>query len=414
MLELNEIQKKDSEIFNAITKETQRQDEGLEMIASENYVSKAVREAQGSILTNKYAEGYPGKRYYGGCEFVDVIEQCAIDRVKKLFGCAHANVQPHSGSQANMAVYLASAKAGDKIMGMDLSHGGHLTHGSPVNFSGILFQATHYGLDPETNRLNYDQIRDTAKKEKPKLLIAGYSAYPRVLDFAAFRSIADEVGATLLVDMAHFAGLVAGGVHPSPIPYADYVTSTTHKTLRGPRGGIILCNEEKAKALNSKIFPGIQGGPLEHVIAAKAVAFGEALKPEFKNYAQKIVDNAKALSEILLSEGLELVTGGTDNHLMLIDLSSRELTGKDAEIALDHAGITVNKNTVPNEKRSPFVTSGVRIGTPALTTRGMGVNEMKIIGRWIAEVINNHQDTTKLEKIRKDVKDLCKNFPINF
>lgn len=414
MLELNEIQKKDSEIFNAITKETQRQDEGLEMIASENYVSKAVREAQGSILTNKYAEGYPGKRYYGGCEFVDVIEQCAIDRVKKLFGCAHANVQPHSGSQANMAVYLASAKAGDKIMGMDLSHGGHLTHGSPVNFSGILFQATHYGLDPETNRLNYDQIRDTAKKEKPKLLIAGYSAYPRVLDFAAFRSIADEVGATLLVDMAHFAGLVAGGVHPSPIPYADYVTSTTHKTLRGPRGGIILCNEEKAKALNSKIFPGIQGGPLEHVIAAKAVAFGEALKPEFKNYAQKIVDNAKALSEILLSEGLELVTGGTDNHLMLIDLSSRELTGKDAEIALDHAGITVNKNTVPNEKRSPFVTSGVRIGTPALTTRGMGVNEMKIIGRWIAEVINNHQDTAKLEKIRKDVKDLCKNFPINF
>lgn len=414
MLELNEIQKKDSEIFNAITKETQRQDEGLEMIASENYVSKAVREAQGSILTNKYAEGYPGKRYYGGCEFVDMIEQCAIDRVKKLFGCTHANVQPHSGSQANMAVYLASAKAGDKIMGMDLSHGGHLTHGSPVNFSGILFQATHYGLDPEANRLNYDQIRDTAKKEKPKLLIAGYSAYPRVLDFAAFRSIADEVGATLLVDMAHFAGLVAGGVHPSPIPYADYVTSTTHKTLRGPRGGIILCNEEKAKALNSKIFPGIQGGPLEHVIAAKAVAFGEALKPEFKNYAQKIVDNAKALSEILLSEGLELVTGGTDNHLMLIDLSSRELTGKDAEIALDHAGITVNKNTVPNEKRSPFVTSGVRIGTPALTTRGMGVNEMKIIGRWIAEVINNHQDTAKLEKIRKDVKDLCKNFPINF
>ena len=414
MLELNEIQKKDSEIFNAITKETTRQAEGLEMIASENYVSKAVREAQGSILTNKYAEGYPGKRYYGGCEFVDIVEQCAIDRVKKLFGCAHANVQPHSGSQANMAVYLASAKAGDKIMGMDLSHGGHLTHGSPVNFSGFLFQATHYGLDPQTSRLNYDQIRDTAKKEKPKLLIAGYSAYPRVLDFAAFRSIADEVGATLLVDMAHFAGLVAGGVHPSPIPYADYVTSTTHKTLRGPRGGIILCNEEKAKALNSKIFPGIQGGPLEHVIAAKAVAFGEALKPDFKTYAQKIVDNAKALSEILLSEGLDLVTGGTDNHLMLIDLSNRELTGKDAEIALDHAGITVNKNTVPNEKRSPFVTSGVRIGTPALTTRGMGVNEMKTIGRWIAEVIKNHQDASKLEKIRKDVKDLCKNFPINF
>lgn len=414
MLEMNEISKKDSEIFNAITKEAKRQEEGLEMIASENYVSKAVREAQGSILTNKYAEGYPGKRYYGGCEFVDVIEQCAIDRVKKIFGCQHANVQPHSGSQANMAVYLASAKAGDKIMGMDLSHGGHLTHGSPVNFSGFLFQATHYGLDPQTSRLNYDQIRDSAKREKPKLLIAGYSAYPRVLDFEKFRSIADEVGATLLVDMAHFAGLVAGGVHPSPIPYADYVTSTTHKTLRGPRGGIILCNEEKAKALNSKIFPGIQGGPLEHVIGAKAVAFGEALKPEFRTYAQKIVDNAKALAEILLSEGLELVTGGTDNHLMLIDLSDRELTGKDAEIALDHAGITVNKNTVPNEKRSPFITSGVRIGTPALTTRGMGVSEMKTIGRWIAEVINNHQDASTLEKVRKDVKDLCKQFPLNF
>ena len=412
--ELNEVQKMDPEIFNAITKEAQRQEEGLEMIASENYVSKAVREAQGSILTNKYAEGYPGKRYYGGCEFVDQAEQLAIDRVKKLFGAQHANVQPHSGSQANMAVYLAAAKAGDKIMGMDLSHGGHLTHGSPVNFSGFLFQATHYGLDPKTEKLNYDQIRETAKKEQPKLLIAGYSAYPRVLDFAAFRSIADEVGATLLVDMAHFDSLVAGGVHPSPIPYADYVTSTTHKTLRGPRGGIILCSEERAKTLNSKIFPGIQGGPLEHVIAAKAVAFGEALKPDFKNYAQKIVDNAKALAEILLSEGLDLVTGGTDNHLMLVDLSNRELTGKDAEIALDHAGITVNKNTVPNEKRSPFVTSGVRIGTPALTTRGMGVNEMKIIGRWISEVINNHQNNAKLEKIRQDVKDLCRQFPLNF
>lgn len=412
--ELSNLEKKDPEIFKVIKQETQRQAEGLEMIASENYVSKAVREAQGSILTNKYAEGYPGKRYYGGCEFVDVAEQCAIDRVKKLFGAEHANVQPHSGSQANMAVYLAAAKAGDKIMGMDLSHGGHLTHGSPVNFSGILFQATHYGLDPKTGRLNYDQIRDTAKKEKPKLLIAGYSAYPRILDFEAFRSIADEVGATLLVDMAHFAGLVAGGAHPSPIKYADYVTSTTHKTLRGPRGGIILCSEEKAKALNSKIFPGIQGGPLEHVIAAKAVAFGEALKPEFKNYAHKIVENAKALAEILLSEGVELVTGGTDNHLMLIDLSNRELTGKDAEIALDHAGITVNKNTVPNEKRSPFITSGVRIGTPALTTRGMGVNEMKTIGRWIAEVLKNHQNTSTLEKIRKDVKNLCQQFPINF
>ena len=404
----------DPELAAAIAAENQRQEDHVELIASENYASPMVMAAQGSQLTNKYAEGYPGKRYYGGCEYVDIAERLAIERVKTLFGADYANVQPHSGSQANMAVFLAAAKAGDKIMGMDLSHGGHLTHGSPVNFSGFLFQATHYGLDPKTSRLNYDQIRETAKKEKPKLLIAGYSAYPRVLDFAAFRSIADEVGATLLVDMAHFAGLVAGGIHPSPIPYADYVTSTTHKTLRGPRGGIILCSEEKAKALNSKIFPGIQGGPLEHVIAAKAVAFGEALKPDFKNYAQKVVDNAKALAEILLSEGLELVTGGTDNHLMLIDLSNRELTGKDAEIALDHAGITVNKNTVPNEKRSPFVTSGVRIGTPALTTRGMGVNEMKTIGHWISQVINNHQDTVKIEKIRKDVKELCKQFPLNF
>jgi glycine hydroxymethyltransferase len=406
------IEKNDPQLSKMIAQETERQEYGLEMIASENYASKAVMEAQGTILTNKYAEGYPGKRYYGGCEFVDQIEQLAIDRVKQLFGAEHANVQPHSGSQANMAVYLASVKAGDTIMGMDLAHGGHLTHGSPVNFSGFLFKAVHYGLDPKTGRINYDLIRETAKKEKPKLLIAGYSAYPRSLDFSLFRQIADEVGATLMVDMAHFAGMVAGGAHSNPVPHADYVTSTTHKTLRGPRGGIILCSEEKAKALNSKIFPGIQGGPLEHVIAAKAVAFGEALKPDFKTYAAQVVKNAKALADGLLAEGFELVTGGTDNHLILMDLSSREITGKDAEIALDHAGITVNKNTVPNEKRSPFVTSGVRIGSPALTTRGMKEGEMKVIAGWIAQVLNGSKDEALLKKIKGQVKELCLKFPI--
>ena len=402
----------DPEVAKYVAFEADRQEFGLEMIASENYASPAVMEAQGTILTNKYAEGYPGKRYYGGCENVDHVEQLAIDRAKKLFGAEHANVQPHSGSQANMAVYLATAKAGDTIMGMDLAHGGHLTHGSPVNFSGFLFKAVHYGLDPQTGRINYDLIRETAKQHKPRLLIAGYSAYPRVLDFSLFRQIADEVGATLMVDMAHFAGLVAGGQHANPVPFADYVTSTTHKTLRGPRGGLILCSSENAKALNSKIFPGIQGGTLEHVIAAKAVAFGEALRPEFKTYAEKVVKNAKALAETLLAEGIDLVTGGTDNHLMLVDLSAREITGKDAEAALDRAGITVNKNTVPNEKRSPFVTSGVRIGTPALTTRGMGESEMKQVGRWIAEVLANSTNEGKLEKIKAQVRELCLKFPI--
>lgn len=406
------LKEADSEIYGWIQKEEERQEYGLEMIASENYTSKAVMEAQGSILTNKYAEGYPRKRYYGGCEFVDQVEQIAIDRVKKLFNSEHANVQPHSGSQANMAVYLAAAKAGDKILGMDLSHGGHLTHGSPVNFSGILFQTSAYGLDPSTGRLNYDQIRDVAKKEKPKLLIAGYSAYPRTLDFNLFRSIADEVGATLLVDMAHFAGLVAAGVHPSPVGIADYVTTTTHKTLRGPRGGLILCSEKNAKALNSKIFPGIQGGPLEHVIAAKAVAFGEALKPDFKVYSEQVVKNAKALAEVLLEKGFQLVTGGTDNHLLLLDLSEKEITGKDAEKALDLAGITVNKNTVPNEKRSPFVTSGIRIGTPALTTRGMKEAEMKMVGEWISQVLNDSQNESLLDQIKGQIKELCLKFPI--
>ncbi len=406
------LQETDPEIYGWIRKELARQQDGLEMIASENYTSLAVMEAQGSILTNKYAEGYPGKRYYGGCEFIDEVEQLAIDRAKQLFGAEHANVQPHSGSQANMAVYLAAANPGDTVLGMDLSNGGHLTHGSPVNFSGILFKAVHYELHPETHRLDYDQVRDLAKQHRPKILIAGYSAYPRVLDFKLFREIADEVGATLLVDMAHFAGLVAAGVHPSPVPYADYVTTTTHKTLRGPRGGLILCSEENAKKLNSKIFPGIQGGPLEHVIAAKAVALGEALKPEFKVYSQKVVDNAKVLGEALVERGFKPVTGGTDNHLLLLDLTPQDITGKDAEKLLDHAGITVNKNTIPNESRSPFVTSGIRIGTPALTTRGMGAEEMKQIAAWMSEVIANRENESKIEQIRGQVKELCKKFPI--
>lgn len=403
----------DSEIFNAIQKEAERQQFGLEMIASENYTSRAVMEAQGSILTNKYAEGYPNKRYYGGCVNVDTVESLAIERAKKLFNVGYANVQPHSGSQANMAVYLAACKAGDTILGMDLSHGGHLTHGSPVNFSGMLFKAASYKLDTETGRINYDTIRATAKETQPSLIIAGYSAYPRTLDFAKFKEIADEVGAQLLVDMAHFAGLVATGHHPSPSGLADYITTTTHKTLRGPRGGMILTNsEEKAKLMNSRIFPGIQGGPLEHVIAGKAVAFGEALKPDFKKYSENVIQNAKVLAEEMLSLGFKLVTGGTDNHLILVDLSDREITGKLAENSLDEAGITVNKNTVPNEKRSPFVTSGVRIGTPALTTRGMGPAEMKQIAKWISQVLNNPEDTALKSKIHEDVKQLCKGFPL--
>ncbi len=409
---LTHVKKNDPELYEMIQAEERRQEFGLEMIASENYVSKAVMEAQGSVLTNKYAEGYPGKRYYGGCEFVDQAEQLAIDRAKKLFNCEHANVQPHSGSQANMAVYLAALTAGDTVLGMDLSNGGHLTHGSPVNFSGFLFKAVHYGLNPKTERLDYDQILDTAKKHKPKMIIAGYSAYPRVLDFAKFREIADQVGALLFVDMAHFAGLVASGIHASPVPYADFITTTTHKTLRGPRGGMILCSEANAKKVNSKIFPGIQGGPLEHVIAAKAVAFGEALKPEFKTYSKQVVANAKTLADKLMKKGLKLVTEGTDNHLMLIDLSDREITGKDAEHALDIAGITVNKNTVPNEKRSPFVTSGVRIGTPALTSRGMKEGEMQQIGDWIVDVIENFKDEGRLKSIKSDVHKLCEKFPI--
>ena len=410
---LEHLKSVDPEVFAIIEKEFERQQTGLEMIASENYTSLAVMEAQGSVLTNKYAEGYPGKRYYGGCHYVDQTETLAIERAKKIFGCQFANVQPHSGSQANMAVYLACLQAGDTILGMDLSHGGHLTHGSPVNFSGILFKATSYKLDSNTGRISYEQIRASAKEHKPKMIIAGYSAYPRTLDFAKFKEIADEIGAVLMVDMAHFAGLVAGGVHPSPFPYADYVTSTTHKTLRGPRGGIILTNsEESAKKINSKIFPGIQGGPLEHVIAGKAVAFKEVLEPSFKTYAAKIVENAKALAEGMLSQGFDLITGGTDNHLILVDLSNKEVTGKLAEISLDEAGITVNKNTVPNEKRSPFVTSGVRIGTPALTTRNMGTKEMKQIAQWIGQVLKDPENKNLKIKIRSEVKALCQDFPI--
>lgn len=403
----------DPEIAKHISHEMDRQKFGLEMIASENYTSQAVMEAQGSCLTNKYAEGYPGKRYYGGCEVVDEVERLAQERVQKLFNVKFSNVQPHSGSQANMAVYLAALKTGDTVMGMDLSHGGHLTHGSPVNFSGILFNIVGYKLDPETERLNYASIRSRALETKPKMIIAGYSAYPRTLDFAKFREIADEVGATLVVDMAHFAGLVAGGQHENPCAYAHYVTSTTHKTLRGPRGGIILTqDEELLKKMNSKIFPGIQGGPLEHVIAAKAVAFGEALRPEFKKYSADVVTNAKALGETLLSRGFRLVTGGTDNHLLLIDLTDKGLTGKAAEAALGDGGITVNKNTVPNETKSPFITSGVRIGSPALTTRGMKAQEMKVIAGWIADILSDLENKSLHTKIKNQVKELCQNFPI--
>lgn len=407
----------DTEVFDFLKLETKRQHDGLEMIASENYCSQAVMQAQGSVLTNKYAEGYPGKRYYGGCHFVDGIETLAIERAKKLFNVGFANVQPHSGSNANMAVYLAAMKPGETVLGMDLSHGGHLTHGSPVNFSGMLFRVASYKLDEATGLLNYDTIRKTAQETKPKLIIAGYSAYPRKLDFAKFKEIADEVGATLLVDMAHFAGLVATGHHESPVGYADYITSTTHKTLRGPRGGIILTNsEEKAKTMNSRIFPGIQGGPLEHVIAAKAVAFKEALDPSFKIYIEQVLKNAKTLADVLMQQGFHLITGGTDNHLMLIDLASSEkfsqITGKVAEAVLDEAGITVNKNTVPNEKRSPFVTSGIRIGTPALTTRGMKESEMKQIGNWIGKVLANPENTDIKQQVQNQVKELCQNFPL--
>jgi glycine hydroxymethyltransferase len=377
----------DPEVAEAIAGEERRQQKNIELIASENFTSEAVRAAQGSVLTNKYAEGYPGKRYYGGCEFVDVVEDLARERLKKLFGAAHANVQPHSGAQANMAVYAACLKPGDTVLGMNLSHGGHLTHGSPVNFSGMTYHFVPYGVSLDTEAIDYDEVARLAREHHPKLIVAGASAYPRIIDFARFRAIADEVGALFMVDMAHIAGLVAAGLHPSPIPYAQFVTSTTHKTLRGPRGGLILCTEEWAKAVDKAIFPGIQGGPLEHVIAGKAVAFGEALTEEFRVYQAKLLENARALAQALLDRGFRLVSGGTDNHLMLINLQNRNLTGKEAEGRLDSIGITVNKNTVPNETQSPMVTSGIRVGTPAVTTRGMGAAEMAEIARIMDEVL---------------------------
>jgi glycine hydroxymethyltransferase len=403
----------DPELMDAILAEGRRQADGLELIASENFVSRAVLEAAGTVLSNKYAEGLPGKRYYGGCEFVDVAEELARDRAKRLFGADHANVQPHSGAQANMAVYLAFLKPGDRVLGMDLSHGGHLTHGSPVNASGILYEAHHYGVREEDGRIDYDALRAQARELQPKMIVAGASAYPRTLDFQAFGEIAHEVGAILLVDMAHIAGLVAAGVHPSPIPHADVVTTTTHKTLRGPRGGIILSRGEHQKAVDKAVFPGTQGGPLMHIIAAKAVAFTEALRPEFKGYAEQVVANAEALGEGLMERGFSLVSGGTDNHLILVDLRDRgELTGKDAEHALEAARITVNKNTVPGEPRSPFVTSGLRIGTPALTTRGMKEAEMARIAGWIAEVLEAPGSETVRDRVRGEVRALAGAFPL--
>lgn len=409
---MSALEKQDPEIFSVVQKETERQEYKLELIASENYVSPAVLEATGSVLTNKYAEGYPGKRYYGGCEYVDVAEDLARDRAKKLFGCEAVNVQPHSGSQANMAVYLAVLKPGDAILGMSLSEGGHLTHGSPVNFSGFLFNVSSYGLHPETQTIDYDQVRELAKKNTPKMIVVGASAYPRKIDFAKFREIADEVGAVLMADIAHPAGLVATGLHPDPVPHCEFVTTTTHKTLRGPRGGMIMMKEDWAKKVNSKIFPGIQGGPLMHVIAAKAVAFQEDLQPDYKTYCQQVIDNCQALCDVLKEQDFDLVTGGSDNHLLLMDLSEKEYTGKDAEEALGRAGLTVNKNTVPNEKRSPFITSGVRIGTPALTTRGFKTAEMKQVGTWIAQVLNDINNEERQTQIKNEIRELCQKFPI--
>lgn len=409
---MDEILFEDPELARVIALESERQLTKLELIASENFVSPAVRQAQGSALTHKYAEGYPGHRYYGGCEFVDMAENLAIERAQKLFGCEYVNVQPHSGSQANMASYFALIKPGDTILGMDLSHGGHLTHGSPVNFSGKFFKVESYGVDRETGRIDYDALEEKAKACHPSLIVAGASAYPRIIDFARIRAIADEVGAKLLVDMAHIAGLVAAGLHPSPVPYAHVLTTTTHKTLRGPRGGMILASEDLRKPLNSQIFPGIQGGPLMHVIAAKAVAFGEALRPGFKTYSKQVISNAQVLSKLLLDAGFKLTSGGTDNHLMLMDLRDKEYTGKDAEHALDDAGITVNKNTVPFETRSPFVTSGIRIGVAALTTRGMKEEHMKTVGNFIVTVLNNIGDANVIARTRKEVQDFASSFPI--
>jgi glycine hydroxymethyltransferase len=405
------LRQADPTVARLIDAELRRQQNGLELIASENFASRAVIDAMGTPLTNKYAEGLPGKRYYGGCEVVDEVEQLAIDRLKQLFGAQHANVQPHSGAQANFAAFMALIRPGELLMGMSLPHGGHLSHGAAVNHSGTIWRAVHYGVDPATGLIDYDKVREQARQDRPRLIIAGGSAYARIIDFAAFRSIADEVGAFFLVDMAHFAGLVAGGVYPSPVPHAPVVTSTTHKTLRGPRAGLILCTIEHAKAIDKSVFPGTQGGPLEHVIAAKAVAFGEALTDDFKLHARRVVENAKALAGALTDRGFAIVSGGTDSHLMLVDLRPKNLTGKAAEKVLDHAGITVNKNTIPDDPQSPFVTSGIRLGTPAVTTRGMGVAEMVRIAELIDRALT-HPDEATLARVRAEVQDLTSSYPL--
>ena len=402
----------DAEVFAAIQKETQRLEGNLELIASENVVSEAVLEAQGCVMTNKYAEGYPGKRYYGGCEYVDIVESLAIARAKELFGADHVNVQPHSGSQANMAVYLSVLKPGDTYLGMNLAHGGHLSMGSPVNFSGILYKVVPYGVSEQTETIDYDEVERLAKEHRPKLIIAGASAYPRVIDYARFRQIADEVGALFMVDMAHIAGLVAAGLHPSPVPYADFVTTTTHKTLRGPRGGLVMCRAEHAKTIDSRVFPGMQGGPLMHVIAAKAVALKEALSPAFNDYQHQVIKNAQALAAKLTAHGFRFPSGGTDNHLRLVDLRQSELTGNVAQETLDKAHITVNRNAVPFDTRSPFVTSGIRLGTPAVTSRGMKEQEAKSIGDFIVRALNSVGDEGALTAIAVDVGELCQKFPV--
>jgi glycine hydroxymethyltransferase len=406
------LQQTDREVFAAIEKEANRLEQNLELIASENVVSEAVLEAQGCVMTNKYAEGYPGKRYYGGCEFVDQVESLAIARARELFGADHANVQPHSGSQANMAVYLSVLKPGDCYLGMNLAHGGHLSMGSPVNFSGILYRVIPYGVSEETEIIDYDEVAQLAREHRPKLIIAGASAYPRIIDFAKFRQIADEAGALLMVDMAHIAGLVAAGLHPSPVPHADFVTTTTHKTLRGPRGGMVLCRADYAKTVDSKVFPGMQGGPLMHVIAAKAVALKEALNPAFKIYQHQIVKNAQALAKSLSSNGYRLTSGGTENHLMLVDLRKSELTGKVAQETLDQAHITVNRNAVPFDTRSPFITSGIRLGTPAVTSRGMKEEEMGLIGNLIAKALDHVGDENVMSEVANEVAALCRKFPV--
>ncbi|QHS23570.1 serine hydroxymethyltransferase [Virgibacillus sp. MSP4-1] len=409
---MEHLQNVDPEILEAIEKEKKRQQDKIELIASENFVSEAVMEAAGSVMTNKYAEGYPGRRYYGGCEYVDVAENLARDRAKKLFGADHANVQPHSGAQANMAVYFTVLEPGDTVLGMNLNHGGHLTHGSPVNFSGTLYNFVDYGVDEDSEQIDYEAVLAKAKEVQPKLIVAGASAYPREIDFAKFREIADEVGAYLMVDMAHIAGLVATGLHPNPVPHAHFVTTTTHKTLRGPRGGMVLCQEEFAKKLDKSVFPGMQGGPLMHIIAAKAVALKEALEPGFKEYAQQIIDNAKRLGESLTSEGVRVVSGGTDNHLLLLDLRPLELTGKTAEKALDEVGITANKNTIPFDPESPFVTSGIRIGTAAVTTRGFDGEAMDEIAAVIALTLKHTEDEEKLEEAKQRVSALSAKYPL--